>query len=79
MKTLVCQNVGKIWASPGGLSVRALADVDLTVHHGEFVAIIGPSGCGKSTLLELIAGLEPLSFGRIMFDGKAVTGPSAEP
>ena len=75
MKTLVCQNVGKIWASPGGLSVTALKDVDLTVHHGEFVAILGPSGCGKSTLLELIAGLEPLSFGRIMFDGKSVTGP----
>ena len=75
MKTLVCQNVGKIWASPGGLSVTALKDVDLTVQHGEFVAILGPSGCGKSTLLELIAGLEPLSFGRIMFDGKPVTGP----
>ena len=75
MKTLVCQNVGKIWASPGGLSVTALKDVELTVQHGEFVAILGPSGCGKSTLLELIAGLEPLSFGRIMFDGKAVTGP----
>jgi NitT/TauT family transport system ATP-binding protein len=75
MKTLVCQNVGKIWSSPAGLSVTALKGVDLTVHHGEFVAILGPSGCGKSTLLELIAGLEPVSSGRIMFDGKAVTGP----
>ena len=50
-------------------------DIDLTVQHGEFVAILGPSGCGKSTLLELIAGLEPLSSGRITFDGKPVTGP----
>jgi NitT/TauT family transport system ATP-binding protein len=75
MKTLVCQNVGKIWSSPGGLSVTALKDIDLTVQQGEFVAILGPSGCGKSTLLELIAGLEPLSFGRVTFDGKPVTGP----
>jgi NitT/TauT family transport system ATP-binding protein len=75
MKTLTCQHVGKIWTSRGGLSVTALKDVDLTVQRGEFVAILGPSGCGKSTLLELIAGLEPLSSGRIAFDGKPVTGP----
>ena len=60
---------------PDGLSVAALRDIDLTVEHGEFVAIIGPSGCGKSTLLELIAGLEPLSSGRIALDGKPVDGP----
>ncbi len=53
----------------------ALRDIDLTVENGEFVAILGPSGCGKSTLLELIAGLEPLSAGRITLDGKPVTGP----
>ena len=63
-------------ARPGGLSVTALRDIDLTVEHGEFVAILGPSGCGKSTLLELIAGLEPLSSGRIALDGKPVAGPA---
>ena len=72
MKTLACQHVGKVWPGPGGLSVTALSDIDLTVEHGEFVAILGPSGCGKSTLLELIAGLEPLSSGRITLDGKPV-------
>jgi NitT/TauT family transport system ATP-binding protein len=75
MKTLACQHVGKVWTSPGGLSVTALKDIDLTVQQGEFVAILGPSGCGKSTLLELIAGLEPVSSGRIAFDGKPITGP----
>jgi len=75
MKTLVCQHVGKVWSSPDGLSVTALRDIDLTVRQGEFIAVLGPSGCGKSTLLELIAGLEPLSAGRIMLDGKPVTGP----
>ena len=44
MKTLACQHVGKVWTSPGGLSVTALKDIDLTVQQGEFVAILGPSG-----------------------------------
>jgi NitT/TauT family transport system ATP-binding protein len=75
MTTLACHRVGKVWPGPNGTSVAALRDIDLTVANGEFVAILGPSGCGKSTLLELIAGLEPLSSGRITLDGKPVTGP----
>jgi ABC-type nitrate/sulfonate/bicarbonate transport system ATPase subunit len=76
MTTLSCRHVGKVWPGASGLSVTALRDIDLTVENGEFVAILGPSGCGKSTLLELIAGLEPLSSGRIAIDGKAVSGPA---
>lgn len=54
----------------------ALANVNLTVARGEFVAIVGSSGCGKSTLLSLISGLMPPSDGRIEIDGHAVTKPS---
>jgi NitT/TauT family transport system ATP-binding protein len=52
----------------------AVDGVSLTVSGGEFVSIVGPSGCGKSTLLGLIAGLTPVTAGRISVDGRAVDG-----
>src|SRR5471030_2163508 len=52
--------------------------VDLKVEDGEFAVFVGPSGCGKSTLLRLIAGLEDMSSGQILIDGKDATnvGPA---
>jgi ABC-type sugar transport system ATPase subunit len=47
--------------------------IDLTVAHGAFCVCLGPSGCGKSTLLRLIAGLEPVTAGRIHIGGRDVT------
>jgi multiple sugar transport system ATP-binding protein len=46
--------------------------VDLHIEHGEFVVFVGPSGCGKSTLLRMIAGLESISGGDVVIDGKRV-------
>ncbi|GIJ43568.1 ABC transporter ATP-binding protein [Virgisporangium aliadipatigenens] len=46
----------------------ALADLDLTIRRGEFIALLGPSGCGKSTALNCLAGLLPLTGGRIWCD-----------
>ncbi len=46
--------------------------VDLQIRHGEFVVFVGPSGCGKSTLLRMVAGLEPITGGSILIDGKVV-------
>ncbi|NGY63870.1 ABC transporter ATP-binding protein [Lentzea sp. NEAU-D13] len=50
----------------------ALQGMDLTIKGGEFVALLGPSGCGKSTALNCLAGLLPLTGGRITLDGKRI-------
>jgi ABC-type sugar transport system ATPase subunit len=52
--------------------VTALAGFDLELERGELVTVLGPSGCGKSTLLRCIAGLEPLSEGEILLDGRRI-------
>ena len=54
----------------GDLAV--IRGVDLSVADGEFVVFVGPSGCGKSTLLRMIAGLEPISGGRLRIDGQVM-------
>jgi putative spermidine/putrescine transport system ATP-binding protein len=46
----------------------ALVDLNLTIEQGEFIALLGPSGCGKSTALNCLAGLLPLTAGRIWQD-----------
>ena len=50
--------------------VRALRGADLSLQHGEFVAVMGPSGCGKSTLLNLIAGLDVPDTGEVILEGQ---------
>ena len=52
--------------------VEVLKDIDLTVDDGSFVVLVGPSGCGKSTLLRSIAGLEPVTSGKMSIGGRQV-------
>jgi ABC-type nitrate/sulfonate/bicarbonate transport system ATPase subunit len=58
--------------------VNVLQDLGLEVGNGEFVSLIGPSGCGKSTLLSLVAGYLAPTSGRVLFEGKAISGPGRE-
>lgn len=58
-----------------GKHLSAVADVTFDVAGGEFVALLGPSGCGKTSILNAVAGIQPVSAGRICLDGVPVRGP----
>ena len=58
-----------------GQYVDILDDINLKVENKEFVAVVGPSGCGKTMFLNMVAGLEPLSYGSLSVLGRqAVAG-----
>src|SRR5262245_26030584 len=54
--------------------ITAIDRLSLDIYQGEFFALLGPSGCGKSTLLRLLAGFEAPGDGRVLLDGKDLTG-----
>jgi ABC-type sugar transport system ATPase subunit len=58
--------------------VTAVHEVSISVHPGEFLALVGPSGCGKTTTLRVLAGLEAPTSGRILLDGADITGTAAK-
>lgn len=67
------RNLSKVFGQ-GAAALRALDDVTLSIHQGEFFTLLGPSGCGKTTLLRLIAGFEQPSAGTIAISGRQVAG-----
>ncbi|MGB3390427.1 MAG: ABC transporter ATP-binding protein [Pseudaminobacter sp.] len=74
---LVVENVTKWFRTPRA-SVHALDNVSMQIAASEVVCLVGPSGCGKSTLLDIIAGLTKPDAGRVLADGKLVTGPGRQ-
>ncbi|MGA7405502.1 MAG: ATP-binding cassette domain-containing protein, partial [Pseudolabrys sp.] len=56
----------------GGLTANA--EMTFDVNEGEIVGIIGPNGAGKSTLFDLITGFQPPDAGRVLLDGRDITG-----
>ena len=60
----------------GEVTVKALRDTNLEIYRGELAVILGPSGSGKSTLLNIMGGMDSPSRGRILFNGRDITGYS---
>ena len=69
---IVTQDLQKTYAD-GGIDVRALRGIDLTIASGEFTAVVGPSGSGKTTLLNVISGLDKPSRGEVWLRGKPLS------
>ena len=69
--------VKKVYPTPKG-PLTVVDGFDLKMEKGEFISIIGHSGCGKSTVLSMAAGLNPISGGGIILDGKEVSGAGPE-
>lgn len=57
---------------------KALKDISVSIHEGEFIALLGPSGCGKSTLLSIMAGIISPTEGKVKLQKKAIQAPSSE-
>ncbi|MGA2548421.1 MAG: ABC transporter ATP-binding protein [Rectinemataceae bacterium] len=58
--------------------IQALRGVNLEVYPGEIVVLIGANGAGKTTILESVLGINPLSGGKVTFDGSVISGVSAD-
>ena len=74
MAELKIQHIDKIYDN----NVQAVFDFNLDVKDGELIVLVGPSGCGKSTTLRMVAGLEDISAGKLLLDGKDITATPAK-
>lgn len=79
---LTVEDIVKTFYKPVGKSktemVEAIKGISFKARKGDFIAIIGPSGCGKSTLLRIIDGLITPTDGRVLIDGKEISGPGMD-
>ena len=74
MAELSLQHLDKIYDN----NVQAVFDFNMDVKDGELIVLVGPSGCGKSTTLRMVAGLEDISRGKLLLDGKDITQAPAK-
>ena len=69
----VCKRFGE-----GRAAQLVLDQISLTMHTGQFLALLGSSGSGKSTLMRLVAGLEKPTSGSLSLDGRPIRGPGSD-
>ena len=74
MAELSLQHIDKIYDN----NVQAVFDFNMDVKDGELIVLVGPSGCGKSTTLRMVAGLEDISAGKLLLDGRDITQTPAK-
>jgi NitT/TauT family transport system ATP-binding protein len=74
---IVFENVCVEFPSKAG-PMKVVDDVSYAIGEGEFVSVIGPSGCGKTTMMNMAAGFVRPTSGRVLLDGKPVTGPGPD-
>ena len=67
------ENICKVYNEGKESEVRALWDVNLSIDHGEFTAILGQSGSGKSTLMNILGCLDTPTYGEYWLDGENVS------
>ena len=74
MSLLEVHGLKKVYTSRfGGQSVQALSNVNFSVEHGEYVAIMGESGSGKTTLLNILAALDRPTEGEVLLEGRSMS------
>lgn len=69
--------LGKTYDTHKG-PVVIVEEFDLNLEKGEYVALLGHSGCGKSTVLTMVAGLNPITTGGVVIDGREIDGPGPD-
>lgn len=69
MSYLILKDLEKKYSSKGEMIVKK---INLSIQKGEFLVLLGPSGCGKTTTLRMISGLEQVTGGDILLDGKSI-------
>ncbi len=69
MAELSLHHIDKIYDN----NVQAVYDFNIDIRDGELIVLVGPSGCGKSTTLRMVAGLEDISNGNLLLDGRDIT------
>ena len=67
------KNVGKTYQM-GEVKINALHDASFEIEKGELVVIVGPSGAGKTTLLNILGGMDTLTTGQVLLDGRNISG-----